>query len=219
MSYKRISNNPFDRHRISFPFCTWDGAFTEDELNDIENYCETFDQVSSKVSGKISDQGSDELLSDVRKSKVAWFQKNQHPKLDHLFDKLNLVIEKVNDDYYNYDLNGYGIIQYTTYSGDKLDHYDYHVDMHIGNDLEAHGDIWLKYGDTRKLSLSLILSDPQSYEGGKFTMKMGGSIELEVEQKRGRVIFFPSFLLHKVHPVTKGIRKSIVAWVEGPKFR
>ena len=212
MRYKRISNDPFTRHRVSYPFCTWDSAFSEDELNDIENYCDTFDQASSRVSDKISD----ELLSDVRKSKVTWFQKNQHPKLHHLFDKLNLVIEKVNDDYYNYDLNGYGTIQYTTYNGDDLDHYEYHVDMHTGNDLE---DMWLKYGDSRKLSLSLILSDPQSYEGGKFTMKMGESIELEVEQKRGRIIFFPSFYLHKVHPVTKGIRKSVVAWVEGPKFR
>jgi PKHD-type hydroxylase len=43
--------------------------------------------------------------------------------------------------------------------------------------------------------------------------------ENEIEQKRGRIILFPSFFLHKVCPVTKGIRKSIVAWVEGPKFR
>ena len=91
MRYKRISNDPFTRHRVSYPFCTWDSAFSEDELNDIENYCDTFDQASSRVSDKISD----ELLSDVRKSKVTWFQKNQHPKLHHLFDKLNLVIEKV----------------------------------------------------------------------------------------------------------------------------
>jgi PKHD-type hydroxylase len=43
--------------------------------------------------------------------------------------------------------------------------------------------------------------------------------EHEMAQKRGRILFFPSFILHKVHPVTKGVRKSIVAWVEGPKFR
>jgi PKHD-type hydroxylase len=66
--------------------------------------------------------------------------------------------------------------------------------------------------------MSLILSDSSSYEGGKFTMKLGED-EFEVPQKRGRIIFFPSFFLHKIHPVTKGIRKSIVAWVEGPKFR
>jgi PKHD-type hydroxylase len=211
MRYKHISNNPFDRHRINYPFCTWDGAFSEDELNDIENYCDNFDSASSKVSGN-------ELLSNHRKSKIAWFQKNQHSKLHLLFDKLNLVIEKINDEYYNYDLNGYPVIQYTTYNGNELDHYEYHVDMHIGNNIESHGDIWLKYGDTRKLSLSLILSDSQSYEGGNFTMRVGES-EFEIEQKRGRIIFFPSFILHKVHPVTKGIRKSVVAWVEGPKFR
>jgi PKHD-type hydroxylase len=209
MRYKHISNTPFERHRVSFPYCIWDDAFTEDELNDIENYCETFD----KEAGKVFD--TDESYVGVRKSKIAWFEKYKHPKLHYLFNTLNLVIEKINDDYYNYDLNGYSTIQYTTYNADELGQYGYHIDMHSGPDME---EPQLKYGDSRKLSLSLILSDSQSYEGGKFTMKLGEK-EFEVEQKRGRILLFPSFFLHKVHPVTKGFRKSIVAWVEGPKFR
>ena len=209
MRYKHISNSPFERQRVSFPYCVWDGAFKEDELNDIENYCETFDTQS----GQVFDP--DKLLTDIRKSKIGWFSKNEHPKLHHLFNTLNLVIEKINDDYYNYDLNGYSSIQYTTYNGDELGHYGYHIDMYTGTNIE---DPQLKYGESIKISLSLILSDPQSYEGGKFTMRLGED-EFEVEQKRGRILFFPSFLLHKVHPVTKGFRKSIVAWIEGPKFR
>ena len=209
MRYKHISNAPFERHRVSFPYCIWDDAFTEDELNDIEKYCETFDMEKGLTFAP------DKELADIRKSKISWFSKSEHPKLYNLFNKLNLVIEKINDDYYNYDLNGYSSIQYTTYNGDELGHYGYHIDMHNGPNME---EPQLKYGDTRKLSLSLILSDSQSYEGGKFTMRLGED-DFELEQKRGRILFFPSFLLHKVHPVTKGNRKSIVAWVEGPKFR
>jgi PKHD-type hydroxylase len=212
MRYKHISNTPFERHRVSFPYCIWDDAFTEDELNDIENYCETFD----KEKGLTFDPDEElNKLSDIRKSKIAWFTKSKHLKLHNLFNKLNLVIEKINDDYYNYDLNGYDTIQYTTYDANELGHYAYHVDMHSGPHME---EPQLKYGDSRKLSVSLILSDSQSYEGGQFTIKMDEN-EFEVEQKRGRILLFPSFILHKVHPVTKGFRKSIVAWVEGPKFR
>ena len=204
--YQKISNTPFVRHRVSFPYCTWDNALTENELNDIESYCETFD---TKKGTTFDPDGG------VRKSKVSWFSKVEHPKLHHLFNTLNVVIEKINDDYYNYDLNGYSTIQYTTYNGDEQGQYGYHIDMHTGSDME---ELQLKYGESRKLSISLILSDSQSYEGGQFTMKVDES-EFEVEQKRGRILFFPSFILHKVHPVTRGFRKSIVAWVEGPKFR
>ena len=206
MRYKRISNEPFARHRIIHPSYYWDNAFTEEQLNDIENYCETFDKQTATASG---DDGK------LRKSKIAWFQKNEHPKLHYFFNLLNLTIERVNEDFFNYDLNGYSSIQYTTYDEEENGQYGYHIDMSTGNDLN---DVVLKYHEIRKLSMSLILSDSSSYEGGKFTMKLGED-EFEVEQKRGRIIFFPSFFLHKVHPVTKGIRKSIVAWVEGPKFR
>ena len=208
--YSKISNTPFIRHRVTMPYCYWDNAFTEDELNDIEKYCDSFSAEPAQLI-----QNQDASLGDVRKSKVYWFEREKHLALDNLFNKLNLAIEKINDDYYNYDLNGYSSIQYTTYSGDELGHYDYHIDMSIGYNID---ETQLKYGDSRKLSLSLILSDSDSYEGGKFTMRLNKN-EHEMPQKRGRILFFPSFISHKVHPITKGVRKSIVVWVEGPKFR
>jgi PKHD-type hydroxylase len=68
----------------------------------------------------------------------------------------------------------------------------------------------------------MVLSDPSEYEGGQFQMQTGSPEEdklMTVEQLKGRVIGFPSFLLHRVTPVTKGTRKSLVIWVEGPKFK
>ena len=208
MKYKRVSNTPFIRHRIFYPYCNWDEAFTEDELNDIENYCETFDKETAKVFDPSQD------FDEIRKSKIAWFERHGHDSLHNLFDRLNLITEKVNEDFYNFDLNGYTSIQYTSYHGEEKGEYGYHIDMHTGSKME---DDHLKYSETRKLSIVLFMSDPKSYEGGKFTMKLSDD-EFEIEQKRGRIIFFPSFFLHKVHPVTKGVRKSIVTWVEGPKF-
>jgi PKHD-type hydroxylase len=203
MKYKRISNDPFFRHKIVHPYCHFDNVFTEEQLNEIENYCKAFDKQTASAED-----------ITLRKSKIAWFHKHEHPKLHHFFNTLNLIIEQVNEDYFNYDLNGYSSIQYTTYDEEENGQYAYHMDMFTGSDLS---DVILKHYEIRKLSMSLILSDSSSYEGGEFMMKLGDD-EFEVEQKRGRIIFFSSFFLHKVQPVTKGIRKSIVTWVEGPKF-
>jgi PKHD-type hydroxylase len=85
--------------------------------------------------------------------------------------------------------------------------------MHIGKDIPL--DLLIP----RKLSFSLVLSDSADYEGGAlefFTSSAGPS---EAEQKRGRVIAFPSYMVHRVTPITKGVRKSIVFWVVGPKFK
>jgi PKHD-type hydroxylase len=71
----------------------------------------------------------------------------------------------------------------------------------------------------RKLSMSLLLSDPSEFEGGEFEVKTDSDIPINLEQKRGRAWFFPSWALHRVTPVTKGVRKSLVLWVGGPPFK
>jgi PKHD-type hydroxylase len=73
--------------------------------------------------------------------------------------------------------------------------------------------------DTRKLSLSLLLSEPEEdFVGGEFFIHLSGNPSLHV-LKKGQMIVFPSFMLHGVKPVLSGVRKSIVIWVEGPKFK
>jgi PKHD-type hydroxylase len=71
----------------------------------------------------------------------------------------------------------------------------------------------------RKISIIIQLTDPSEYEGGEFEM------DYQYEQpnkedlkKKGTIIVFPSFIPHRVTELTKGTRKSLVAWVEGPKF-
>ena len=74
---------------------------------------------------------------------------------------------------------------------------------------------------TRKLSLTFLLSEPNvDFEGGDFQIVLAQENQAQtIEMKKGRIIAFPSFVLHRVTPVTKGERKSIVIWVEGPKFK
>ena len=66
----------------------------------------------------------------------------------------------------------------------------------------------------------MFLNDTSEYKGGKFQFNEGTEKNaVDVPQIRGRMILFPSFMIHRVTPVTKGVRKSLVVWVLGPKFR
>lgn len=216
MTYKTISNDPYARHRITFPYCYLDDVFTENQLNEIKTYCDKIKKSNALVGDeKTADIENDENYK-IRKSKVYFLNINSDVELNWVFHRFNELSQYVNENFYNFNLNGYNGIQYTEYDAKYSGKYDYHIDMRFGA-LDPDGDD-IKYGDTRKLSVILFLSDPNSYKGGEFKIKTGESHEYLIEQKLGRFICFPSFLLHKVCPVTEGVRKSLVAWIEGPKF-
>jgi PKHD-type hydroxylase len=165
---------------------------------------------SGKVFKKsaIADSALDET---IRKSKIGFINHNNENQW--IFEKFNFAIELVNDNYYNFDINGYEFFQYAEYESSNLGEYNFHTDIFWGGEMDN-----LPY-EMRKLSVILFLSDPTSYTGGNFEIKVTDSKVTEIEQKRGRIVVFPSFLFHRVAPVTYGKRKSITAWVTGPKFK
>jgi PKHD-type hydroxylase len=87
-------------------------------------------------------------------------------------------------------------------------HYDWHKDTVAPDPIDNY---------QRKLSFTLILNSSTDYVGGAFKFK-----ELREDQQpklgKGSIIVFPSFLEHKVEPVTEGERLSAVAWVNGTAF-
>jgi PKHD-type hydroxylase len=70
----------------------------------------------------------------------------------------------------------------------------------------------------RKLSLTIQLSSPEDYEGGELALKFGAKANL-MPKDLGKMVVFPSYVLHEVRPVTKGTRYSLVAWVTGKPFK
>ena len=75
------------------------------------------------------------------------------------------------------------------------------------------------HGHVRKLSMSVLLND--NFEGGAFEFATYGKedcIITPIEVEAGSVIVFPSWMEHRVAPVTKGIRYSLVTWFVGPPF-
>ena len=106
--------------------------------------------------------------------------------------------------------------QFTKYT--KGQFYDWHCDswdrpyIRKNTDDPTHGKI-------RKLSVTINLSDPKDYDGGVLEFNLGGKTITQGSKAKGAITVFPSYLLHRVSPVTRGTRKSLVLWVGGNQFR
>jgi PKHD-type hydroxylase len=184
-----------------------DGVFQPDELKQIIEYCANL----TLTPGSIQDKTT--MQTKVRKSNIAFFPTNEENQW--WTSRINHCLSTVNDQAFDFILTGFIGFQYTEYDSDGS-HYDWHMDTFLGAPEEA-----VKAGQfdshMRKLSLSIILSDPDEYEGGILEVDAGG-VDKPMQNK-GDFIFFPAFVRHRVTPVTKGKRKSIVVWAVGPKFR
>lgn len=121
-----------------------------------------------------------------------------------LLNRLFVAACQINEQYFRFDLSGIWdhdqptVVRYEPGHG----HYGWHADC-------------AEPTPRRKLSFSVLLSDPADYEGG----------DLEVRgfdpapRVRGTLFTFPAFMLHQVTPVTSGARMVLVGWVHGPTFR
>ena len=85
-------------------------------------------------------------------------------------------------------------------------------------------------GKIRKISMTVSLSDPSEYEGGNLEFDFRNNTDWDIQQRtgfkeckeirpRGSIVIFPSFVWHRVKPVTKGTRYSLVMWTLGWPFK
>jgi PKHD-type hydroxylase len=107
---------------------------------------------------------------------------------------------------WGYSLSNQEKTQMGRYKSTDEGYYDWHMDAGPPKD-----------GIQRKLSISILLSDPSEFEGGELQFK--GIEDQKILTKQGSIVVFPSFIEHKVTPVTKGVRYSAVTWASGPSFR
>src|SRR5262249_4196911 len=123
-----------------------------------------------------------------------------------LYDRIYAIIRSVNQQVYQFELQGFAEpFQYTVYHGTEGAHYDWHIDSGLKT-------------KQRKLSLSLQLSGPSSYEVCYLQFHASQQIE-PAPRDRGAAVVFPAYTLHRVSPITAGTRKALVVWVYGPKFK
>ena len=152
---------------------------------------------------------------EIRNSKVTWL------KDQWIYNKFNQAVNYANEKSgWNFDTDWNESIQFTTYK--KNGFYNWHYDMFPEpiKDTDKHFN-----NKQRKLSMTCLLNDPKDYEGGGFMLQWiddhGKLIKHKVKELNtvGNIIVFPSFINHKVEPVTKGTRYSAVMWRIGPQFK
>lgn len=182
----------------------YENFLTEEEINKILAYPEWMNCDKAYVGMSNS---SAEINPIIRKTDVSWI--GLRPDTAWLWERITNVIADVNRQYFKFDLTGcYEPIQLGIYKADDGGHYDWHIDA-------SPGDVNVP----RKLSMALLLSDKSEFEGGEFQIKTVNDEVRTVETAKGRAWFFPSYTLHKITPVTKGVRRSLVVWVGGPEFK
>ena len=172
-----------------------DGIFSEPELDSIIEIGRDVGMFPGSTFGGSS--------KEIRDSNISFIYPND--MTSWIFARLAMAIDHVNGRYFGFDLTGMNQgLQFTEYTAPG-EHYDWHIDRGIGS-------------GSRKLSMAMQLTDPESYEGGELELWFGGK-PVEMTRARGRAFFFPSYTMHRVKPVTKGVRHSLVCWISGPKFK
>lgn len=142
--------------------------------------------------------------TEVRRSDVVFIDK-QGPYA-WLYGRLWAAARELNRQFFCVDIVGIeGRIQLARYDGENQGFYTWHTDF---------ADL----APRRKISITVQLSASEDYEGGDLEL-LFGSAPYRAERARGTVIAFPSFALHRVTPVTRGTRYSLVAWITGPRWR
>lgn len=151
---------------------------------------------------QIGSNDNSKLVLETRNSKISWWYEHHWAcsVFSHYFNK-------VNRDFWEYDLNYLAGIQITTY--EPGDHYTWHCDYGTSTDDRY----------TRKLSASLLITDPSEYEGGDLEFIDYHGNNITAPRQKGTMVIFDSRIPHRVTEVTKGKRISLVAWMLGPKLK
>lgn len=179
----------------------WPSALTAAECDAIIKRAAQYQQESATVGFDLG-QRSDRAY---RSSTICWLDAYRDRDIA---DRLMQFVHSSNRTNFGIDIVAPYELQFTEYHGDVQGKYDWHQ------------DVWLESSRPfdRKLSVVVQLSDPEDYEGGAFeffcVQQPGASFA-----PRGSMLIFPSFLQHRVLPVTWGVRRSLVTWVEGPRWR
>jgi PKHD-type hydroxylase len=89
----------------------------------------------------------------------------------------------------------------------------FYLEYPAGGHLDWHTDHWPEISKRRKISCSIMLSQSTDYKGGKLEVCPGGEIQDFVGTACG--VYFPSYLAHRITPITEGLRRVLVAWIHG----
>lgn len=156
------------------------------------------------------DEFSDEELEKIMDLIKEYQSDNIVSDREWLYDKIGSLVNIANKGIWNFSIIGINKqFQYTEHivseNVSENNYSDWHMDI-SGN------------FTNRKITIMVQLNDPADYEGGDLQFMVGKKIKT-VPKGKGTIVLFPSYFLHRVTPITEGVRKSLVSWVSGEPFR
>ena len=196
-----MNTNTIVWHLRNLPlgWASYENVFSDEEIARIVSHTDNIEVER----GLVHDNDSEDA---ARRSDISWLLPTSETQW--LFRKLTDAILGVNSNNFNFNLTGIEPLQFSSYKADELGHYGKHKDTLPSNVV----------GTNRKLSFTVQLSEPSTYEGGDVLIYDAADGYEHVTKTKGSMIFFPSNQTHAVTPVTRGVRQSLVGWVVGPEF-
>jgi len=184
-------------------WCYWKDYFSAEE-------CENIIDRALKLPMVASTLGEESRLADpsIRRSNIRWLSETD-PMFSDVFKKFWELQIRMNRDFFGFNVQNLHSLQFAEYDSEYQGEYKSHQDVFWCSTKPTH----------RKISMVVQLSKPEDYEGGKLVLERVTYGLPEDSINRGTVIAFPSFIYHRLEPVTKGKRYSLVGWFEGPKFQ
>jgi PKHD-type hydroxylase len=174
-------------------------AFTAPECDDLCALARAAPQADAGLVGG-------QTAHAIRRADLVWL--SDHPQADWVLTRMIRVVADANRESFGFDLQECAESpQIARYGADRQGHFDWHSDIGAGS-----------LASKRKLTIVVQLSDPSEYEGGQLELRPDSNITSAPRQK-GMAMVFPSFVLHRVTPVTTGERLSLTLWSHGPAFR
>ena len=170
--------------------------------------CEIISRVGRSMPAQKAEVGGakgGEYNTKTRLSHISWIP-FENVETKPMYSILEDLMHKTNRRHFGFEnMQITEQAQYTEYPEGGF--YDWHMDCDL---------IMKKEPPVRKISMTLILSPDGDYEGGGLELARPGQI---LNPKQGHAVFFASFINHRVVPVTKGLRKSLVMWFGGEPFK
>ena len=173
--------------------------FTPEQCQLIINAGRSEPQQTAQVGGN----SGGTVDTKTRTSHISWIP---FSKLPEMYKVIENIMLKTNSNHFGFDgMRLTEPAQYTEYPTGGF--YDWHIDSDVNCVNEP---------PIRKISMTCLLSPESEFEGGGLELMSDGKI---VRPKQGQAIFFASYIRHRVIPISKGIRKSLVMWFGGPSFK
>ena len=176
--------------------------FTPEQCQDIINAGRSEPRNDAGVGSNTGIKGG-VVDTKTRTSHISWIS---FKKMQPMYKKIEKVMKATNGNHFGFDgMQITEMAQYTEYPEGGF--YEWHVDNDVNCQHEP---------PVRKISMTCLLSPENEFEGGDLELQAEGKV---AKLKQGHAIFFASFIRHRVKPVIRGNRKSLVMWFGGIPFK